>query len=375
MRFVPIWQSTFGGEMALLLFYLALALGVSFLCSVLEAVLLSVSPSYIAGMQEKGNSEGQRWAKIKENIDRTLAAILSLNTIAHTIGAAGVGAQAAKVFGEAYFGVISAILTLLILVISEIIPKTLGANYWKALAPACLRVLKFVEISMWPLVILSQGVTGLISPKKGHMISRDEIAALAWLGEDQGVLNSKESSVVRGIMQVRSLTAKDIMTPRTVVFSLDAQLSVAQALEIEDTFRYSRIPLFDEHSDKICGFVRKDDILANAAKGLQQTKLNSLSRELLTVLSNKALLDLLQNMSTSHFQMSLVVNEFGDTLGIVTMEDIVETMLGLEIVDETDRYPDMQKLARDLWLKRAKEAGLHYEKITEQTLSDSEASE
>ncbi len=361
--------------MALLLFYLALALGVSFLCSVLEAVLLSVSPSYIAGMQEKGNSEGQRWAKIKENIDRTLAAILSLNTIAHTIGAAGVGAQAAKVFGEAYFGVISAILTLLILVISEIIPKTLGANYWKALAPACLRVLKFVEISMWPLVILSQGVTGLISPKKGHMISRDEIAALAWLGEDQGVLNSKESSVVRGIMQVRSLTAKDIMTPRTVVFSLDAQLSVAQALEIEDTFRYSRIPLFDEHSDKICGFVRKDDILANAAKGLQQTKLNSLSRELLTVLSNKALLDLLQNMSTSHFQMSLVVNEFGDTLGIVTMEDIVETMLGLEIVDETDRYPDMQKLARDLWLKRAKEAGLHYEKITEQTLSDSEASE
>ncbi|WP_185236435.1 CNNM domain-containing protein [Teredinibacter franksiae] len=346
--------------MALLLFYLALALCVSFLCSVLEAVLLSVTPSYIASEQELGSSDGTRWAHIKANIDRTLAAILSLNTIAHTIGAAGVGAQAASVFGEAYFGVISAILTLLILVFSEIIPKTLGANYWKSLAPACLRILKPVEICMWPLVVLSQGITGFFSRKEDlHMISRDEIAALAWMGEDQGVLNSNESAVVRSIMRVRTLTAKDIMTPRTVIFSLDAQLTVEQALKIEDTFRFSRIPLYDEHSDKIRGLVRKDDILAKAAKNLHQTKLKNLERELLTVLSNKALLDLLQKMSGRHFQMCLVVNEFGDTLGIATMEDVVETMLGLEIVDETDNHPDMQKLARSLWLKRAKESGLN----------------
>jgi CBS domain containing-hemolysin-like protein len=353
--------------MTLLFIYLALALGVSFFCSILEAVLLSITPSYIATQQEMGTKDGQRWAHIKANIGRTLAAILSLNTIAHTIGAAGVGAQASSVFGEVYFGLISAILTLLILFFSEIIPKTLGANYWKSLAPICLRLLRFVEISMWPLVALSQGITGLFSRKEDlHMVNRDDIAALAWLGEDQGVLNSNESAFVRRIMQVRSFTVKDIMTPRPVIFSLDAQLTVEQALHIEDTFRFSRIPLYEKNVDNIRSFVRKDDILAKAAIGLGQTTLKSLERELLTVLSNKALLDLLQEMSTRQFQMCMVVNEFGDIFGIATMEDVVETILDLEIVDETDSHPNMQTLAKNLWHKRAQESGLHYEKSSDE---------
>ncbi len=352
--------------MALLLFYLTLALGVSFLCSILEAVLLSVTPSYIAKEKEKGSENGRRWERTKNNLDRTLAAILSLNTIAHTIGAAGVGAQAAKVFGEAYFGVISAILTLLILVVSEIIPKTLGANYWRSIAPACLPILKFVEISMWPLVFMSQKITGIFAREEGlHAISRDEIAALAWMGEHQGILSSKESAVIRSIMQVRTLSAKDIMTPRTVIFSLDATLTVEQAIKQEAIYRFSRIPLFEGQSDKIRSFIRKDDILAEAAKDKHHTQLKKLEREILTVLSNTPLLSLLQKMSVNHQQMSLIVNEFGDILGIATMEDIVETMLGLEIVDETDSHPDMQVLARNLWLRRAKNSGLKFDKNIE----------
>ena len=351
--------------MFLLIVFLALALGVSFLCSILEAVVLSVTPSYIASEREKGSEAGQRWQSIKQNIDGSLAAILSLNTIAHTIGAAGVGAQAGKVFGEAYFAVISAVLTLLILVFSEIIPKTVGANYWRNLAPMCVSILRFVEITMWPLVAMSKVITRVFSNgKSAHGISRDEIASLAWMGEDQGILNSEESSVIRSIMGVRSLTAKDIMTPRTVVYSLDAAQSVQQVVKGEPNLPFSRIPVYREQRDNLIGFVRKDDILAHAALGDSNLDLHGLQRELLTVLPSTAILTLLRNMSAGHYQMCLVVSEFGDTLGIVTMEDVVETMLGLEIIDETDKHPDMQKLARNLWQKRAEERGLRPDETT-----------
>lgn len=345
--------------MFLLLVFLSLALGVSFLCSILEAVVLSVTPSYIASEREQGSAEGDRWQHIKQNIDRSLAAILSLNTIAHTIGAAGVGAQASKVFGEAYFGVISGVLTLLILIFSEIIPKTVGANYWRTLAPICIPVLRFVELSMWPLVAMSQVITGVFSKGKSvHGISREEIASLAWMGEDQGILNSEESSVIRSIMRVRSLTAKDIMTPRTVLYSLNEASTVQSVVDSEVNAHFSRIPIYREQRDNIVGFVRKDDILTCAAQGRQEVKLQEFHRELLTALPNTAILTILQKMNVGGYQMCLVVGEFGDTLGIVTMEDVVETMLGFEIVDETDSCPDMQKLARTLWEKRAKQRGL-----------------
>jgi len=354
--------------MALLIVFLSLALGVSFLCSILEAVVLSVTPSYIAGELEKGNEEGHKWQRLKGNIERSLAAILSLNTIAHTIGAAGVGAQAGKVFGEAYFGVISAVLTLLILIFSEIIPKTLGANYWRALAPSCLAILRVVEIAMWPLVTVSHGITALFTKEQSNQsISRDEIASLAWMGENQGVLNSEESAVVRSIMQVRSLTAKDIMTPRTVVFSLEASMPVSEVLENVERLSFSRIPIYRDQPNQITGFVRKDEILAQAARGRDDVPVLEFQRELLTVLPSKPLLALLKKMNAGSFQMCLIVNEFGDTLGIATMEDIVETMLGMEIVDETDSHPDMQKLARSLWQKRVEQRGLQVDDMPTDT--------
>lgn len=344
--------------MGLLILYLALALGVSFLCSVLEAVLLSVTPSYIAAEQEKSRHNGYRWQSIKKDIDRALAAILSLNTIAHTVGAAGVGAQAGKVFGEAYFGVISAVLTLLILVISEIIPKTLGANYWRQLAPSCGRLLRIVELSMLPLVVLAQGITRLFAgDKSGHTVSREEIAALAWAGENQGVLTREESAVIRSIVRFRSLTARDIMTPRTVIFSLSENLPVTEALAHAAIYKFSRIPIYSGDPDNIRAFVRKDEILAAVAQGNGDQPLVQLRRPLISVLDNSPLLPLVRNMSMNHYQQILVVNEYGDLLGLITMEDLVETMLGLEIVDETDSHPDMRKLARKLWERRSQQSG------------------
>jgi len=341
--------------MALLLLFLALALGVSFLCSILEAVVLSVTPSYVAHAREKGKREGEQWGKIKQNIDRSLAAILSLNTIAHTVGAAGVGAQAGRVFGEAYFAVISAVLTLLILVISEIIPKTLGANYWRQLAPLCARVLTVVEVSMLPLVFLSKGITRLFTRDgRSSSISRDEIAALAWAGEDEGVLSSEESGVIRSIVRFRTLKAEDIMTPRTVIFALSDELSVEQALADDNILRFSRIPIYKQHPDKMYAFVRKDELLVSVAKDDKTKSLKKLQRPLKSVLANQPLLSLLRTMSVNYFQVVLVVNEYGDILGLITMEDMVETMIGLEIVDETDKHPDMRRLARSLWERRAK---------------------
>jgi CBS domain containing-hemolysin-like protein len=340
--------------MALLLLYIAIALGVSFLCSVLEAVLLSVSPSYVAAGLEKQQRTAKLWQHYKQNIERALAAILSLNTIAHTVGAAGAGAQATKIFGEAYFGVISAILTLLILIFSEIIPKTLGALYWRKLAPACAQLLKLVEWSMYPLVILAQGLTRMMSSDgHGGSVSREEIAALASVGVNEGVLSEEESGVIQSMVGLHKLTARDIMTPRPVIYSLDANASVADILESEESIRFSRIPVYDDNADNIVGFVRKDDILSAAVSGKRDERLSKLKREVLSVPSNQALLVLLRSMTLSAHQMALVVNEYGDVLGLVTMEDLVETMLGLEIVDETDHCPDMQVLARELWQRRA----------------------
>lgn len=340
--------------MALLVFFLFLALGISFICSILEAVILSITPSYIATERKNGSKRGTQLELIKTDIDRFLAAILSLNTIAHTIGAAGVGAQASVVFGEAYFGVISAVLTLLILVFSEIIPKTLGANYWRELTPICLKVLRVIEISMLPLVFLSQLITRFLAKgDEDHTVKRNEIAALAWAGEEEGILSQEESKVIHSIIELRSITAKDIMTPRTVIHSLSDHLSCREALIQEKDLPFSRIPIYDGDPEKIHAFIRKDELLSHLAHGDTEVILKDIARPVLSVPSSKRLLELLRDMSIEHFQVAIVVSEYGDIKGMVTMEDLVETMLGLEIVDETDRHPDMQQLARTLWERRA----------------------
>ena len=345
--------------MGILLLYVALAIGVSFLCSIMEAVLLSVTPSYVAALEREGSTVGKRIHQFKENVDRPLAAILSLNTIAHTVGAAGVGAQAAVVFGEAYTGIIAGVLTLLILVFSEIIPKTLGAVYWRTLAPAIVHLLGATILAMWPLVKLSQGLTYLLSRDEDEAaFSREEFTAMAELGEEEGVFEEKESRILRNLFRFNSLRVKDVMTPRTVIFQLSEHKTIGDVVEEHDEFRFSRVPVYDDDPDDITGYVLKDEMLLRAAQEEFDVSLSEISRDVLVVHETLPLPDLLERLLDRLEHIALVVDEYGGVAGVVTMEDVVETLLGLEIVDEADSVEDMQALARKQWFKRARELGM-----------------
>jgi CBS domain containing-hemolysin-like protein len=362
--------------MGLLLLYVALAIGVSFLCSIMEAVLLSVTPSYVAALEREGSDIGERLHQLKENVDRPLSAILSLNTIAHTVGAAGAGAQAAVVFGEAYTGVIAAILTLLILVLSEIIPKTLGAVYWRTIAPTMVRLLVPTIILMWPLVKLSQGLTYLLSQDEDEAaFSREEFTAMAELGEEEGVFEEKESRILRNLFRFNSLRVKDVMTPRTVVFDLPEAQTIGDVVDEHDEFRFSRIPVYDENPDDVTGYVLKDEMLLRAAQEEHDVLLEDIAREILVVRETLPLPDLLERLLDRLEHIALVVDEYGGVAGVVSMEDVVETLLGLEIVDEADSVEDMQALARQQWFKRARELGMvseeAYEKVSARAQEES----
>lgn len=344
--------------MTLLVLYVCLALGVSFLCSVLEAVLLSVTPAYIAVAQQEGNPVGQHFGEFKRDIDRPLAAILSLNTIAHTVGAAGAGAQAAVVFASVPMGVISGALTLAILVLSEIIPKTLGAVHWKRLAPVVARTLVPIIWTMWPLVKMAQGISHLLSPgEKGASVSREELAALAELGNQEGVLKESESRIMHNLLRFGSLSSQSIMTPRVVVFSLPESTIVDEVVK-EQELRFSRIPVHTKGHDEMSGYVLKQDILLAAARGEGSKTLGDLKRTLIAVPTMLPLPGLLERLLNERDHIALVVDEFGGTAGVVTMEDVVETLLGLEIMDELDSVEDMQQLARQKWVERARKLGL-----------------
>ena len=348
--------------MGLLALYIGLALGVSFLCSLLEATLLSLTPTHVASLEAKRPKIGRLWRRFKADIDRPLAAILSLNTIAHTVGAAGAGAQATKLFGELYFGIISAVLTLLILIFSEIIPKTLGARYWKQLAPVCGYILRWVQWMMHPLVVVSKHLTGWLAPNSDMpSVSRDDFHVLASMGHQEGIINADEAQAMSALLAFRGLVAKDVMTPRTVIASLPASIKVGEVSPTDPSLRFSRIPIFDEHSEDFIGFVRKDDMFKEAAEGRRDTLLSGLRRDFLSVLEGKALPALMQNMVDERVSISLIVSEYGDPLGIATMEDLVETMLGMEIVDESDSHIDMQERARQLWQLRANATGINFD--------------
>lgn len=356
--------------MALLIFYVTLALGVSFLCSVMEAVLLSVTPSFVAQTERKHPRLGARLKAMKDDVDRPLAAILSLNTVAHTVGAAGAGAQAVKVFGDAYVGVISAVLTFLILVLSEIIPKTLGAVYWRQIASAVVRLLVPTIWLMWPLVWLAQGLTKLLARDRAKvLISREEIAALADLGTREGVVREEEGRILKNLFRLGRLQVRDIMTPRTVVLAFPASLTVAQALAAQPEIRFSRLPLYGESRDDVAGFVLKSDVLLAAAEGRDETPLAELRRPLEVVTETLSLRGLFERLMDKRAHIALVVDEYGGTSGIVTMEDLLETLLGLEIVDEADAVHDMQELARRKWRERAAQLGLTLDEDRDQRRS------
>lgn len=345
--------------MTLLLFYLCLALGVSFFCSVLESVLLSITPSYVATLENKNSALGSDLSKLKNDIDRPLAAILSLNTVAHTIGAAGVGAQALKVFGEAYLVAVSIALTLLILVLSEIIPKTLGAIYWRKLTPPAIRILKAMIFLLYPLVVLSQKITSMLSKDfKTVSISREEIQSIADIGYKEGSIVKKESTLLKNLMRFGSLSAEDVMTPRSVMFTLPAALPLEKVFEKDPQLKFSRIPIYHEGHENIAFYVLKNDLLMSISKNETGKILDDFKRPVHIIPETVSLLNLFDKLLDNKEFIALVVDKHGGVAGIVTLEDVLETLLGVEIVDETDDIIDMQKYARNQWIKRAKKLGL-----------------
>ena len=349
--------STGDGSLTLLIVFISVAIGVSFLCSIMEAVLLSVTPAYIGALEATKPTIAARLRELKSDVDRPLAAILTLNTVAHTIGAAGAGAEAAAVFGNAAIGIFSAILTLAILVLSEIIPKTLGAVYWRGLAPIVSRALKPLIYMLYPLVLMSQWFAKLLTrgEKKGD-VSREELAALADIGAEEGVFGDREARLFKSLLKFESLAASDVMTPRTVLVAFPETATVHELVDAKRLF--SGYPLYTEDRDGITGYVLLSDALTRVADDAHNTPLSDLRRDLMAVPEDESLLDLFEDLVNGKEHIALVVDEYGGTAGIATMEDVIETLLGLEITDETDRTEDMQVLARDQWRARAERLGL-----------------
>ncbi|WDI31292.1 hemolysin family protein [Hyphococcus flavus] len=346
--------------MTLLIFYLLLAILVSFFCSISEAVILSVRPSYVATLERKGARGAKSLKRLRGNLDRPLAAILTANTIAHTVGAAGVGAQSAIVFGSAYVGVTSAVLTLLILVFSEIIPKTLGATHWRGLAPVMAPMIELLTNMLLPFVWLSERLTRLMSRsgKKVFTFSRDEIEAMAEIGEKEGLLQAKEQKIVSNLMRLQRLSARDIMTPRAVIFSAPASMTVQTYFSDHATKQFSRIPIYGSNTDDVTGFVLRADLLMAQAKDEFDRPLSDFRRDCLALLDNFSASDVFDKLMHEKSHIAILVDEYGTLQGLVTLEDVVETLIGLEITDEFDKVEDMQALARKRWRQRMEALGI-----------------
>ncbi|OUS30827.1 transporter [Thalassotalea sp. 42_200_T64] len=341
--------------MTLLIVYLSIAIGVSFICSVLEAVLLSITPSFIVRISKNKSKGGKTLAAVKTNLDQSLSSILILNTFAHTMGAAGVGAQAIRVFGEKWETLIAVLLTLAILYLSEIIPKTLGATFWRQLAIPSAYVISFLVKIVYPLVWLSTRVTKLFASKTSHETSREEVLAVASLSYKDGAIASQENQLVENILKLRDADSEDILTPRSVVHALDENMTVSVALATEQTANFTRIPIYRNSIDTITGVIIKGQLYESERNGNGAVLLKDIASPLYRISESFPVLNLLDLFIKRHEHIFLVEDHFGQTAGIVTLEDAIETILGQEIVDESDKVADMQKLAKANYRQRLRE--------------------
>ncbi len=337
--------------MSLLLFYVILALLVSFVCSIMEATLLSVSNSYIKKLMKEGKKSGKILWEYKKDVDRPLAAILTLNTIANTLGATGAGAQAETVFGNKWVTLFAVALTLAILIFSEIIPKTVGAVYWRKTAPPTAFILKAIIFLLWPLIWLTRVVVNII-PKPGKTspkIFREEISVLAEIGEDMGALSEWEEDIITNLLRLSKIKVNDILTPRTVIFALHMNKTAGEVIEENKILPFSRIPVYDEDTDDIKGIVLRYAIMEAVAKDTPDITMKEMLRPLHAIPKSLNVAEVLNLFIQRGEHIFLVIDEYGGTQGIVTLEDSMEALLGLEIVDEKDRVVDMRELAMRIW--------------------------
>lgn len=332
-----------------LVLYLLLALGVSFLCSLTESVILSLSRSYIAALLKDGRTSGRILEGMKANIERPLAAILTLNTIAHTVGAAGVGAESLIIFGNKWVAATSAVLTILILVFSEIIPKTLGVVYARRLASFTAYAITGMIYLSYPLVVIFQSLSRVLGRRHGQKLTREEFALIAELGQTEGALHEKEYRVIKNLLRLRMTRVCDVMTPRTVVFMLQKDLTVREAIEQHGVLRFARIPLYGTSPDDIMGLVLRHEIDTAHRNDRESCRLEEIAGPIHAVPETAPLDRVLDEFIQRRGQLFLAIDEHGGTAGIVTLEDAIETLLGQEIVDETDPVVDMRQLAGRLF--------------------------
>ena len=364
--------SATNGSWTMLIVFFCLAILVSFACSIFEAVLLSVSQPFVATMKKSHPAMGNRWEQLKSHIDGPLSSILTLNTIAHTVGSIGVGKEVAGLARDSGYagwieGITAALMTLAVLVLSEIIPKTLGAKHWRKLAPAVGILLEKLTWLMTPLVWFIRVFGG-----SGHgeaEFSREELKVMADIGHKEGKLHEDESRILKNLLHMRENEVGDVMTPRVVVFSVPENTTVGEFMQQHEQSPFSRIPLYGETPDHVTGFVLRNEVLLAASKDQDNKKLSELSRSIHSVPETLHLTAAFDQMVSNRHHIALVVDDYGGLAGLVTLEDIVETLLGLEIVDEADTKTDMREFARAQWEKRAREIGLPTDQtaLTERT--------
>lgn len=338
--------------MTLLFIYLLGAMSISFLCSVLEATLMSTPISYITMREDEGYKAATKFKKFKQESSRPIAAILSLNTIANTIGAAGVGAQATAVFGSKWFGLVSVITTILILVFSEIIPKTIGTTRWKSLMGFATRVISVLIVILYPLVILVEGLTKLVTPKdQESAVSREEVSAMANVAEEEGDLEEDENAIIQNLINMDEIDAADAMTPRVVCATAPESMTMRAFYKDKKYLHHSRIPVYEKDDEYITGYILRMDALQLLAEDKFDKTLGSIKREIASFCENTPLDQIWDEMLSKDEQIAIIIDEYGSFQGILTLEDVIETLLGSEIVDEKDTVRDMQQFAKDRWHK------------------------
>ncbi|WP_404341379.1 CNNM domain-containing protein [Pseudoalteromonas mariniglutinosa] len=335
--------------MTLLIAFAVLSIGISFICSILEAALLSITPSYIAQLKLSNPKLHRSMGVLKEKVDQPLAAILTLNTVAHTVGATGVGAQVTIVFGDGYLGIASAIMTVLILVLSEIVPKSIGARYWRVMAPVLPRLLNTMIFLLKPFIWVSDQIMKLFGGHTPEHDLRQEIKALSVLGRDMNELNEDEQRVIVNILDLQDIDIRSIMTPRTVCEVVSPEATVADFVEQVKSGQFSRYPVIDKEENPLGLLFRYDIIDAQ-----QDAAVTSLIKPV-TIVSDKLNVESLMSKFIHERQhMFLVYDEYGSWLGLVTMEDVIETLIGKPIMDETDDIPNMRRHAKRRWKNRLK---------------------
>ena len=332
--------------MSLLIAYFFLALGVSFICSLLESVILSVTHSHIGTLVKSNPSKGKLLQRLKDDINRPLAAILTLNTIANTVGAAGMGAQALHVYGSHAVAAASAILTFSILIFSEILPKTLGAYFCRSLAIPSAYVIRALMVITFPFVWLSNTLSSAINSNEDR-VSREEITAMAEMGEDEGSIDEHESDIIENLFRLKEIQIEDILTPRSVIYAFEDIQTVGKIMDSNEDIIFSRIPVFHENIDNVIGMVYKDTVLETMADDFFEKTMADLVEPVETVYEKESVESVLNKFTKNRSHMFIVKDEFGGTTGIVTLEDCIETLLGVEIMDESDEVADMRKLAKD----------------------------